>query len=163
MRASNIIIDALEAKGVTQKEMAEKLGKNYKTFGRWVSENRLTAQWFVDIAAKLGYDVVLVEHNCGEELKVRVRGTGPRVRRMVDGVVYDTAKADALCHSDVEDGRYMEVYRNQDGRYFIVHYSLWQKEMHTITPCGEEEARHMVEKYSDSLSSILPYPNITIA
>ncbi len=163
MKASDIIVDALEANGITQKELADQMGKNYKTLARWISENRLTAQRFVDIAAELGYAVVLVERNCGEELKVRVRGTGPRVRRMVNGITYDTAKADALCHSDVEDGRYMEVYRDQEGRYFIVHYSLWQKEAHTITPCGEEEARHLAEKYSDSLFSLLSRPDVTSA
>lgn len=161
MRASDIIVDALEAKGITQKEMAEKLGKNYKTFARWISENRLTAQRFVDISAKLGYVVTLVERDSNEELKVRVRGTGPRVKRMVDGITYDTAKADALCHSDVEDGRYMEVYRSQDGRYFIVHYSLWQKEGHAITPCTEDEARHLAGKYSDSLFALLSRPDTT--
>ena len=52
---------------------------------------------------------------------------------MVSGITFDTAKADALCHTDVEDGRYMELYRDPEGRFFIVHYSFWQKEDATIT------------------------------
>lgn len=159
MSASDMIVDALEVKGITQKDLAARLGQNYKTLARRISDNRMTAQQFIDIAHSIGFVVALelLEGNGSEEKATKllssdepisfVRGTGPRVKHMVDGVAYDTAKSDAICHTPLADGRYMELYRDQDGRYFIVHYSLWHKEDHSISACSEDEARHLVEKY----------------
>ena len=160
MKASDIVEDALQRRGVLQKELAERVGQDHKYLSRKLTTNSMKAQELIDLIHELGYEIKLVDRQgSGQTVSVRRRGTGPRVKRMVGGVTFDTAKADALCHTDVEDGRYMALYRDPEGRFFIVHYSFWQKEDATITSCQEDEARHLFDKYSDGtvdFSSVSP-------
>ena len=150
MKASDIVEDAICIRGVLHKDLAELTGKDYKYLSKKLSTNSMKAQEMVDIIQELGFEIKLVDrHREGQVVSIRHRGTGPRVKRMVGGITFDTSKSDALCHSDVEDGRYMELHRDQEGRFFIVHYSFWQKEDATITACSEEEARHLFSRYSD--------------
>lgn len=150
MKASDIVEDALQLRGILQKELAERVGQDQKYLSRKLSTNSMKAQELIDLIHELGYEIKLVDRQGdGQTVSVRRRGTGPRVKRMVSGITFDTAKADALCHTDVDDGRYMELYRDQEGRFFIVHYSFWQKEDAAITVCQEDEARHLFEKYAD--------------
>lgn len=150
MKASDIVKDALQLRGVLQKELAERVGQDHKYLSKKLTTNNMKAQELIDLLHELGYEIMLVDRQEGwKTVSVRRRGTGPRVKRMVDGVTFDTAKADALCHTDVEDGRYIELYLDQEGRFFIVHYSLWQKEDASITLCQEDEARHLFDEYGD--------------
>ena len=148
MKASDIISDALRTRGIYQKEFAEKIGTKLTTFNKRLSENRLTAQQFVDYAEELGYKINLVDKSGNNSLAVRRRGTGPRVKKMIDGMIYDTEKSDALCHTEVEDGWYMELYRDEEGRYFVVHYSFWDNVDQFITECPLDEAIILYRKYS---------------
>ena len=151
MKASDIVEDALQLRGILQKELAERVGQDHKCLSRKLRSNSIKAQELIDLTHELGYEIKLVDcQGNGQTVSVRRRGTrGPRVKRMAGGIIYDTAKSDALCHTDVEDGRYMELYQDPEGRFFIVHYSFWRKEDATITPCQEDEARHLFEKYAD--------------
>lgn len=91
---------------------------------------------------------MLADNGRGTELKVRRRGSGRRVRRVVDGVVYDTNMADALCRTPEENGWYIELFRDDDGRCFAVHYSSWYGVGPFITLCPEDEAEKLVRVYS---------------
>lgn len=149
MKASDIVKDALQSKGVLQKELAERIGQLPKTLSKKLATNKMTAQELIDYVEELGYEVDLVDRCRNERLTVRRRGTGPSVRKMVDGIIYDTKKSDALCHTDVEDGWYIELYRDADGRFFAVHYSLWAQVDAFVTHCPEDEAESMRLKYAD--------------
>ena len=149
MKASEIIEEVLQSRGVLQKEFAEKVGQLPKTLSKKLSANKLSAQELIDYADELGFEVALVDRAGNSRLTVRKRGTGPRVKKMVNGVVYDTQKSDALCHTDVENGWYMELYRDAEGRLFAVHYSFWADVDAFITCCPAEEARVMYERYAE--------------
>jgi len=149
MKAADVVLDALKARGVTSKEMAETMGVRPNTLSRKISENRLTANEFFFIADSLSYDVTLTDRGCGNELKVRVRGTGRRVKRMLNGIIYDTGKADAVCHTPTENGWYIELYRDDEDRYFAAHYSTWAGADPFITVCPENEAQKLMQMYGD--------------
>ncbi len=143
MKASDIIEDAQQSRGILQKELAERIGQQPKTLSKKLSANRMSAQELVDYITELGYEISLVDHDGNDRLTIRRRGTGPHVRKMVDGVYYDTNKADALCSTDVSNGWFMELYRDREGRFFVVHYSFWTKIDSFISPCPVEEAKKM--------------------
>jgi len=157
MKASDIITDALQSRGVLQKEFAELVGQLPKTLNKKLSTNKMTAQELVDYANELGYEIALIDRQGNERLTIRRRGIGPRVRRMVDGVTYDTQKSDALCHTDVENGWYMELYRDADGRFFVVHYSFWADTDAFITRCPNEEAEAMYSRYAEDNSPAVDF------
>ena len=118
MKASDIVEDALQLRGVLQKELAERVGQDHKYLSKKLTTNSMKAQELIDLIHELGYEIKLVDRQgSGQTVSVRRRGTGPRVKRMVAGITFDTAKADALCHTDVEDGRYMELYRDPEDRF----------------------------------------------
>ena len=148
IKASDVVLDALRARAVTSKEMAEAMGVHANTLSRKISENRLTANEFFAIAERLGYEVTLTDKSGGSELKVRKRGTGCRVKRMMNGTVYDTIRADAVCHTTTENGWYIELYRDDYGRYFAVHYSNWDGADPFITSCPESDAQKLIQMYS---------------
>ena len=149
MKAADVVLDALKARGVTSKEMAETMGVRPNTLSRKISENRLTANEFFFIVDSLSYDVTLTDRGCGNELKVRVRGTGRRVKRMLNGIIYDTGKADAVCHTPMENGWYIELYRDDEDRYFAAHYSTRAGADPFITVCPENEAQKLMQMYGD--------------
>jgi len=149
MKAADVVLDALRARSVTSKDMAEMMGVRPNTLSRKISENRLTANEFFFIAENLGYYVTLTDREGGNELKVRMRGTGRRVKRMLNGIIYDTSKADAVCHTTTENGWYIELYQDDQGRYFAAHYSTWEGADPFITVCPENEAKKLMQMYGD--------------
>lgn len=148
MKASEIVEDAIRAKGILKKEAAGLIEMHPNTLVRKLSENRMKAQEFIDLLERLGYTVSLVDTKENTELKARRRGSGPRVRRMIDGVFYDTRNADAVCRTEIENGWYIELYQDDDGRYFAVHYSTWEGTGPFITCCPREEAEKLRKQYA---------------
>jgi recombinational DNA repair protein RecR len=65
----------------------------------------------------------------------------------VDGICYDTEKADALCHTEEQDGLQMELYRDYKGRYFIVLYGTWGEAKPLISPCDKSHAMKLYEDH----------------
>lgn len=153
IRAADIIVDALQARGVAHKDMAGMMGVRPNTLSRKISENRLTATEFVRIADSLGFNVTLTDRGGGTDLKVRSRGSGRRVKRMLDGIVYDTNMADAICRTPEENGWYIELFRDDHGRHFAVHYSAWEGVDPFITVCPDKEAEKLAQMFNDHADS----------
>lgn len=149
MKAGDMIVDALEAKGLTQNWLAEQMGQAKQNLNRKLVRNTITAQEFIEAASIIGCRVALIETGSNKEIKNRKRGIGPRVRQMVGGVIYDTHKSDALCHTLPMDGWFMELYRDQEGRYFVAHYTEWESGVNHISPCSKEDARRLYEEHGD--------------
>ena len=58
---ANRIYEILEAKGITQKELAQKLGKTETEVSRWLSgTHNLTLSTICKISAALGEEIVIV-------------------------------------------------------------------------------------------------------
>lgn len=142
-RAKEIIEEALDLKGQSQKWLAGQIGAAPQNFNRKLVRNTLSAQELIDAAAALGCRVALLDDSSGEELKPRRTGIGPRLRQVVDGVLYDTDKSDAICHTDPVAGWFMELYQDSHGRYFVAHYTDWETSSGHISACGAEDARRL--------------------
>lgn len=148
MTAAELLTNALDNRGRTQKELAKFLHAKTVTLHKRIAQNGLKAQEFMDAAEYLGYKVMLVDAETSAEMKVTHKGVGPRTRRRIDGVVYDTGKANALCHTNPENGWWMELYE-KDGQYFAAHYSEWDGVDDFITLCPADEAQKLVEEYGE--------------
>lgn len=149
MTAAELLENALRNRNVTQTELAEHLRAKPITLYKRISQNGLKAQEFMDAAEYLGYKVVMVDAKTDAEMKVTRKGIGPRTRRQIDGEVYDTAKANALCHTIPDNGWWMELYQQSDGKYFAAHYSEWEGADSFITLCPAEEARKLINEYGE--------------
>ena len=123
---SEILKDALDAKGYSQREFAKKMGWTPQNFSQRLKKNSFTAEEWRSMAYKLGYEVRLVELESGIEFESRRKGHGRRVRQVVNGVLYDTHKADMLCGdfyrdgiNEYIDGMAFELYVDCFGRFFV--------------------------------------------
>ena len=65
---------------------------------------------------------------------------------MVNGVKYDTYKSDAICHSDESKDVFCELYRDEQGRYFVATYVKWDGGVSSISPIGDEDANRLIEQ-----------------
>lgn len=153
VKAGDMIKDALEAKGLTQNWLAEQMGQAKQNLSKKLANNTISAREFIEAAAIMGCRVALIDTSNDEELRGRKRGIGPRVRQMAGGVIYDTYKADALCHTLPLDGWFMELYRDQEGRYFVAHYTEWKSGVNHISPCDEDDARRLYEEHGEDESA----------
>ena len=106
--------------------------------------------------SKLGYEVRLVELESGIEFESRRKGHGRRVRQVVNGVLYDTHKADMLCGdfyrdgiNEYIDGMAFELYVDCFGRFFVARYTDWENGSDSITTIGKEDAYKLYRKYGD--------------
>jgi transcriptional regulator with XRE-family HTH domain len=147
--AADILEDALRAKGWTQRRLALATNQSAQNINKKLSRNTIRAQEFLDILSYIGYEVKLFTG--GEELKIRRRGTSDRVRKMVNGVIYDTAKSDALCKTLWTDGWQLELFRDEEGKYFVAHYTTWEDSVNHISPCTPETARKLYEQYGEGI------------
>ena len=153
---SEILADALKAKNYSKKEFAGKMGWTPQNFGQRLKKNSFTAEEWRKMAGVLGYDLRLVEVESGIEFEGRKKGHGSRVKQVINGVVYDTYKADALCNNFYQDGKNeyidgmaFELYIDPFSRFFLVQYTEWKNGINSITPISKKEAKIIYKKYSD--------------
>ena len=59
MKASDIVEDALQLRGVLQKELAERVGQDHKYLSRKLTTNSMKAQELIDLIHELGYEIKL--------------------------------------------------------------------------------------------------------
>ena len=153
---SEILKDALDAKGYSQREFAKKMGWTPQNFSQRLKKNSFTAEEWRSMAYKLGYEVRLVELESGIEFESRRKGHGRRVRQVVNGVLYYTHKADMLCGdfyrdgiNEYIDGMAFELYVDCFGRFFVARYTDWENGSDSITTIGKEDAYKLYRKYGD--------------
>lgn len=154
--AKEIIEEALVRKDKSQRWLAAQLGVASQNLNRKIVRNTLSAQELVDAAEVLGCRVVLLDNDSNEELKPLKPGVGPRLRQMIDGVWYDTGKADAICHTDPVAGWFMELYQDRNGHYFVAHYTDWAGSLGHLSVCGAEDAKRLraVCDVADNLDNV---------
>ena len=146
MSASDICKELIGKSKLTQKQVAEQMGWTEQSLSNRFRRKSLSSDEFIKMLEILGYEIEIVEAESKDEVKIRRKGVGKTVKMMVGGVKYDTSKADALCHSDDSKDMFYEIYRDDDGRYFVVNYVKLAGGVNTITPIGEEDALRIIEK-----------------
>lgn len=153
---SEILKDALEAKNYSQREFAKMMGWTPQNFSQRLKKNSFSAEEWRKMTYLLGYEVRIVELESGIELEGRKKGHGRRVKQVINGVLYDTYKADALCSDFFQDGEHeytdgmaFELYVDSFGRFFVARYVEWENGTDSVTTVGKEEAGKLYKKFGD--------------
>ena len=149
VKAMDIIQTALKERGIPQKKLAEMLGVSPQNMSKKLVNNTISAKEFFEAIEALGITITFHDDVTGQEYRERKCGVIPRVSMVVDKVRYDTFKADALCHTEEQDGWLMELYRDFHGRYFLVHWTTWDEVKPSISPCDESHAVRFYDVYKD--------------
>lgn len=151
LSVSDVIKQAIIESDKQQKEVAAHMGWTPQNFANRLKNNTVDADEWVEIAKFLGYKVKMVSAD-GVELKEKSKGIGNRVVQMVNGVTYDTEKSEAICHTSEFAGSFFELYKDPEGRYFIVLYASWQMDG-IVMPVDEKDAEGFMEacKYKTGL------------
>jgi hypothetical protein len=151
MEATEVIRAALKTRGMLQKELAAAMGLTPQGLNRRLVNNTLSAQEFFDAIGLLDMTVRISDKDTGETVRTSPFKPGvlPRVSMVVEGTRYDTANADALCHTDERDGLTMELYKDYRGCYFVVICAHWEGGKPYISPCDEAFSLRLYEAYRD--------------
>ena len=152
MKAADIIQNALLERRKTQKSLAEELGIDYQYFGKKLKNDTISARVFFDAIDILGLTASFHDKTTGAEIRERrefIPGVIPRLSIVVDGVRYDTGKADALCHTEISSGWVMELYKDYRGLFFVAIWSDWDGAKPSVSPCGESDALRLYTAHGD--------------
>lgn len=148
MTAAAVLADLLEQTGTSQRKLAENLGLSPQLLNNRLKRDTFPAVDWLNAIRALGFNIKVVPKD-GAEVKVKARGSGPRVRQMVDGVVYDTDKAEAICNSKGTHGDqlFMKLFKDAEGQFFVVYYQLWEGGRNSISPVSEVGVRLFQREY----------------
>ena len=138
----------IERSEMLQKTVAQAMGWTEAGLCNKFRRNSLSADEFMKILDILGYEMQIVSKDTQEEVKLRKTGIGPRLKMMVNGIKYDTYKADAICHTDAEKPSFDEVYRDDEGRYFVAHYVNWDGGISSISPIDKDDVKKLFPEYT---------------
>lgn len=154
MNAKEALNSVLRYTGTTQKQAAELMKWTPAQLSLRVKRGSLRVDDFMTILDMLGIDVQFIDRKTGKNVRPPIRGHGRRVSRMVNLVTYDTANADAITSNfyadgknEYNDGMAMELYIDQEGRYFFAQYSSMGGVRDSIIPVEKEDAMAFIAKY----------------
>ena len=147
MTAAEICKGLIERSTLRQKDVADKMGWTQQSISNKFRRNTLSAEEFRKIIEILGFEIKIVVNETSEEIKTRRKGVGERLQLMVNGVKYDTYKADAICHSDESEDIFYELYQDIEGRYFVAQYVKWEGGVSSISPIGKKDAEKLMKKF----------------
>lgn len=151
MTASNMVRSALIRAGKTQGDLASYMGCTKQNISDRLKRNTLTFDELSKALGFCGFTAKLLDDQ-GREVPNLNNSTSPRVVQMVDGVTYDTAKAESLCDSKAQDGEefFTELFQDASGEFFVVHYQAWEGGKSTISPLSQNAAQRVYKLYTGS-------------
>ena len=151
MKVAEMCSSLIEQSDVQKQEIAAAINKSPSSLSNRLKRNSLSAEEFVKIIKTLGFEIAIKNPKTGEEVHTYRRGIGKRLKMSIKGVMYDTYRADAICHSDEKNETFIELYRDREGRYFVAQYNCWQGGKCTISTIDNAAANAMKEKYKDTI------------
>lgn len=148
MRASEMVRAALAGAGKTQKELAEHMGWSPQNLSGRLKNNSLTFDELSEALHFAGYEIGMSDAS-GAGIPVLNNSSSPAVAQTVDGVRYDTRKAESVCtnKSVMFEDFYMELFMDASGKYFTVLYQLFGCQQYTITPVSAYVAKQFSERF----------------
>ncbi len=146
MTPTEILKDLIKRSPMQQKEVAERMGWSPEGTSNKLRRGTISADEFAQMLEILGYEMKIVEIDTSAEVTARRRGVGKRLNMLVNGIRYDTYKADAICHSDESKDMFVELYRDDEGRYYVANYVNWEGGISSISPIGEADALTLMEE-----------------
>ena len=134
-------IDALLVAGrKSEAEVAKAIGMTPRMFRMRRKKDSFTLSQFWAICDACNVDVRFIVKRNGADVFEEAEGEGRHIRKLVDGVIYDTDHAMALSN-DFSNGGNRELYRDSDGNYFFAVYS---DEADLIVPCKVEDVTDFI-------------------
>ena len=130
------------------KEIAQNIGQSSSNFSYKLKNNNLTAQDFIKALGYMGYSIYLAKNDKQVIPEIR-KGIGDPLKGMVEGVMYDTVKSDAVCHTECIYGMHVELYRDAEGRFFVAEYAEWGNGKNNISPIAKKDAYRLYKAYGD--------------
>jgi hypothetical protein len=146
MNAVEIIEKAISASGMDKKDVAAAIGMSPQNFTNKLSRNSFSAEELQNIMSATGHELDIKPTGI---IPLRRQGIGPSFRQMVDRVIYDTEKADALCHTEKWNDWFIELYVDKEGRFFAVHYPEWEEAKPFISLIGKDAAKRLYKRYGE--------------
>lgn len=158
MNPKELLLSACKGVGVSLAQSAAMVGWAPQQLSGRIRRNSLKASELLNMLDKLGVEIVLVYKETGQVVKSYIKGYGRPVRCMVDRVIYDTSKSNALSNNfyadgehEYTDGKALELYVDAKGRYFFAEYSEWEGTKDRITPVTAEAAAEFIRKYGTKI------------
>jgi len=124
----------------TENEVAKAIGMTPRMFKMRLNKNTFTLDQFWSICDACNVEIRLIVKRNGADVFEVAEGEGRHIRKLVDGVIYDTNHAIALSN-DFNSGGNRELYRDTDGNYFFAVYS---DEADMIVPCAVEDVTDFI-------------------
>lgn len=144
MTVADIVKEIIKKSDLQQAQVARLMGWTPQNLSNRLGRNTLYAEDFVKLLDVMGYNMIVVEKETEEEVKTRKRGKAPRIQMMVNGVKYDTYKADALGVLSFAENLYQELYKTDEGEYFLVQVAEFDGGVNSITPVTQEVAYELL-------------------
>lgn len=159
MTSKEMLVAAIKTAGTSQAKAAQAIGWVPQQLSSRLTRGSLGADEFLSLLEAIGVDITLKVKATDREVKVhRVEGAGRRVRCSVDRVIYDTQNSDALANNfyadginEYNEGKALELYIDNEGRYFFAEYSEWDGVKDRITPVSAEVAASFISKYGTQI------------
>lgn len=145
MSVSEMIKQAIAAKGMRKKDVAAQMGWSPQNLTNRLKLNTIDAEEWIKLAKILGYEVQMVDIESGKALKPRKPSSSPRVVQMMEGYTYDTEKADSICRSPKLYGGWFELFKDiPTGKFYTVAYFETGKSA-CMALISEEDAKKFFE------------------
>ena len=146
LKVSEIVETYLRTECMTKSELCRRVGWSGPALAGRLKRNSFSAEDWIKAMGAMGYEVRIVKPGSDTQHFP----VGPRVRKMEDKIMYDTASSTALCNNRIgeDDMMFQELYQDPKGRYFVVIYAMWEGGIHQITPISPADARAFYERFS---------------
>ncbi len=154
MTAKEILEAVLRDTGTSKSAAAAKIGLLPQAFSSRLRMKTLRADDFLELMEALGVEVTYTIKETGEAIRIRIPGAGRKVRKMVNGIIYDTSASSALSNNfysdglnEYTDGMARELYKDSENRFFFAEYSTLDGVKDRIIPITANDAAEFIKKY----------------
>lgn len=158
MASKEILEAVLRDTGTSKASAAAKIGWLPQTLSNKLRMKTMRADEFLELMEALGVNVTYTLKETGSVVRVRIPGAGRKVRKMVDGIVYDTAASSALSNNfysdginEYTDGMARELYKDNENRFFFAEYSSLEGVKDRIIPITANDAADFIRKYGTEI------------
>lgn len=143
----DVIRELLQEAEISYAQAAKWIDISASTFGSKVKGSTFYADEAVEVLYNLGMEIKIVKE--AHLVNKKYGGIGPNFRMMVNRIIYDTSKSIALCHNEWNDGWRMELFVDEEGRFFVAHYTSLEGAKPFISEMSKNDAMMMYAKYGN--------------
>lgn len=158
MASKEILEAVLRDTNTSKAAAAAKIGWLPQTLSNRLRLKTMRADEFLELMEALGVNITYTLKETGAVVRVRIPGAGRKVRKMVDGIVYDTSTASALSNNfysdgvnEYTDGMARELYKDSENRFFFAEYSSLEGVKDRIIPITANDAADFIKKYGTEI------------